>query len=402
MEGCMEGVNIVELGHVVAVPSAAAILADWGATVIKVEAPGVGDQARSHTHLEGGKVTNGINYTFEVMNRNKRSITLNLKAEMGRKIIYEMIRKADVFMSNFQHNALRQFGLSYEELRAINPRIIYATVTGYGTKGPKKDKPGYDYAAFWANSGIMDKISDPNGTPRRQRPGIGDNTTSICIVSGICAALFARERTGRGQELSFSLYNTAMWALQSDVQIALARKEELPYSNIKRTANPLWNAYQTKDRRWLELTMITSDPFWPRFCRATGLTHLEHDPRYKSHQERVKNCESLIELISEALKNKELAEWERIFDSEDIFYARVQTVTEVVNDPQAIENDFFLEFNHPVVNRLRLVASPVLFNGVRPPVKAPAPALGQHTEEVLLELGYTWEDIASFRDAGVI
>lgn len=402
MTGCMEGVKIIEQGHVVAVPSAAAILADWGADVIKIEVPEVGDQARGTTHLEGGKCTNGIHYLFEVNNRNKRGITLSLKTEQGRAIMYKLIKRSDVFMSNFQQHVLAKLGMDYQTLSKFNPQLIYATLTGYGNKGTKKDKPGYDYAAFWANSGIMDKISDPDGPPRRQRPGIGDSITAMCIVSGIAAALFARERTGVGQELSFSLYNTAVWTATTDIQIALSRGEELPYGNIRKAVNPLWNAYQSRDGRWVELNMLKSDLFWPRFCHVTGLEHLEHDPRFESHEKRAENCEALISMISNVFLRKTSVEWEEIFEKNALPISRVQTVTEVVNDPQAIENDFFMEFDHPVVHKIRLVASPVLFNGVRPPIRLPAPALGQHTEEVLLELGYTWDDIASFRDKGII
>jgi crotonobetainyl-CoA:carnitine CoA-transferase CaiB-like acyl-CoA transferase len=402
MSGCMDGVRIVELGQVVVIPAAAAILADWGADVIKVEPPLIGDQGRGTTHLEGGKCTNGINYLFEVQNRNKRGMTINLKNGRGMAVLCKLMERADVFMSNLQPQALAKFGLTYQELSKLNPRLIYATVTGYGHKGHKRDKPGYDYAAFWANSGMMDKISDPDSSPRRQRPGIGDSTTSLAVAGGICAGLFAREKTGKGQELSFSLYNTAVWALQADIQIALSTGRELPYSNIKKAANPLWNVYRTKDGRWLELVMLQTDLFWQRFCRVMGLASLENDPRFSSHYERARNCEALIKIISPVFESKTLVEWEEIFESEELFSSRVQTVTEVVNDPQAIENDFFLEFNHPVVDKIRLIASPVMFNGRRPPIKSPAPALSQHTEEVLLELGYTWEDIEALRADGAI
>lgn len=400
--GCMDGVKIVEFGHVVAVPSAAAILADWGADVIKIETPGVGDQVRSMSHLEGGKVTNGIHYVFEVMNRNKRSISLNVKSEKGREIMYALVKRADVFMSNFQTANLSRLGMDYATLSQLNSRLIYATVSGYGDKGPKKDKPGYDYAAFWAYSGMMDKVSDPDGLPRRQRPGFGDNITSMCIAGGISAALFARERTGQGQQLSFSLYNTAMWALQNDIQVALFTGKELPYGNITRTKNPLWNAYKTKDGYWMELVMLQSELFWPRFCQAAGLTSVEHDPRFASHRKREENCETLIAIIGEAFSRKIAAEWEEILEANNLFYARVQKVSEVVNDRQAIENDFFMDFTHPVVGPIKLVGSPILFGGVRPPIRSMAPALGQHTEEILLELGYNWDDITLMRDGGAI
>lgn len=400
--GCMDGVKIVEFGHVVAVPSAAAILADWGADVIKIETPGVGDQVRSTTSLEGGKVTNGIHYIFETINRNKRSIAINVKSEKGREVVYKMVKRADVFMSNFQVANLLKLGFDYPTLNKLNSRLVYATVSGYGDKGPKKDKPGYDYAAFWAYSGMMDKFSDPNGLPRRQRPGFGDNINAICIAGGISAALFARERTSKGQQVSFSLYNTAMWVLQNDIQIPLSTGKELPYGDITKTRNPLWNAYKTKDGYWLELVMLQSELFWPRFCKVTGLTALEHDPKFATHKKREENCETLIPLIGKAFAGRTAAEWERIFEENDLFYARVQKVSEVVNDPQAIENDFFVGFNHPLVGPIKLVASPVLFGGKRPSVRSMAPTLGQHTEEILLELGYTWDDITSMKDTAVI
>jgi len=402
MTGLMDGVRIIELGHFVAVPSASAILADWGAEVIKVEEPKIGDQARWVTHIEGGKISNGVNYLFEVMNRNKKAITLNLKTDQGRSIMDKLIGGADVFMSNFQPNALKEFQLEYRKLRELNPKLVYAALSGYGEKGAKKDQPGYDYVAFWANGGLMDKLSNPNGPPRRQRPGVGDNMTSLCIACGISAALFAREKTGEGCELTFSLYNTAAWAMQADIQVALSSGVEIPYSNINEAANPLFNVYKTRDGRWLELAMLQSDQFWSRFCHATGLEDLEEDPRFVSHENRSENRTDLVQFITHAIGKRNIEEWEEIFNREELFHSRVQTVSEVINDPQAIENDFFLDVDEPSDYGMKLLASPILIDGKRPPIKSPAPVLGQNTEEVLLELGYSWDDIGAFRDKGVL
>ncbi len=403
MEGCMEGVKVIELGHFVAVPGATAILADWGAEVIKVEAPGIGDASRWITHIEGGRITkDGVNCLFEVMNRNKKAITLDLKKEQGRTILKRLIGNADVFISNFRSNVLKKFQLEYSDLKEMNPKIIYAALSGYGNKGAKKDKPGYDYVAFWANGGPMDKLSDPNDTPRRGRAGMGDSVTALSIACGISAALFSRERTGKGRELAFSLYNSAVWALHADMQVALFTGKELPYSNINEAANPLFNTYKTKDGRWLELAMLQSDRFWPGFCRATGLDALEKDPKFESHEMRSKNRRDLIQIIAKVIIERSIEEWEEILTKQGLFHSRVQTVTEVINDPQAIENDFFMKVDDPSGNGMQLVASPILIDGKRPPIKSPAPAVGQHTEEVLLELGYSWDEIIAFRDEKIL
>ncbi len=224
----------------------------------------------------------------------------------------------------------------------------------------------------------------------------------MCVAAGISAALFAGERTGRGRRLSFSLYNTAVWALQADLQVALSLGEELPHGDADHAANPMWNIYRTSDGRWIELCMLQPDVFWPRFCAALGLAHLENDTRFESSPAREENREALIAAIREVFATGTLAEWERILGENDLFSCRVQTVSDVVRDAQAIENDFFVEAEHPIGRRIKLVGSPVLFDGVRPAVRRTAPELGQHTEEVLLELGYGWEDVAAFRDGGAL
>jgi len=398
----MEGIKVVELGHWVVMPSAAAILGDWGADVIKVEDPWVGDGVRGVNSIEGIPLGNGVHYLFEVMNRNKRSVGINLRQERGREAMNKLLEGADVFLSNFQPQVLARYGLDYETVAKLNPRLIYGVLTGYGEKGPDKDKPGYDYAAFWARSGLMRKIGPPDAPPPPQRSGMGDNISSLCVVSGTLAGLFARERTGKGQEVSFSLYNTGVWALQHDIQMPLVTGQEIPNTDRRNVSNPLWNTYQTKDDRWMQLVMVQSDRFWSPFCRTLGLAHLEKDPRFESHIKREENNEELIRIISEEMGNRPLEEWEELFEKNELVSSRVQSPMDVVNDPQAIENDFFTEFDHPVVGPLKLVASPVKFNGQKPPIRLPAPEVGQHTEEVLLELGYSWEDIAGLKDLGAI
>jgi crotonobetainyl-CoA:carnitine CoA-transferase CaiB-like acyl-CoA transferase len=352
--------------------------------------------------VERTQLSNGIHYLFEVMNRNKRSVGINLREERGMEAMNKLLATTDVFISNFQPPVLARYGLDYKTLTELNPRLIYGVLTGYGEVGPDKDKPGYDYSAFWARSGLMSKIGHPDSPPPTQRSGMGDNITSMCIVSGILAGLFAREKTGRGQEVSFSLYNTAVWALQHDIQMPLVTGKEIPNTDRGKVSNPLWNTYETDDGRWMQLVMVQSDRFWANFCHTLGLTHLEHDPKFESHVKREENNEELITIVSEIMKSKPLKEWEDLFEKNDLVSSRVQNPIEVVNDPQAIENDFFTEFDHPVVGPLKLVASPVKFDRKKPPIRLPAPEVGQHTEEVLLELGYTWEDLVALKDLGAI
>ncbi len=403
MSGPLEGIKVVELGHWVAVPSACAILGDWGAGVIKIEEPGIGDAVRGVRSLEGvATVVGGVHGTFEQLNRNKKSIAVNLKHEQGREIVHKLIQKADVFVTNFQPPVLKRFEMDYPSLSRLNPQLIYAVLSGYGQKGPDKDKPGYDYSAFWARSGLQCKSAWRGMPPSPQRPGLGDNIVSMLIAGGIATALFARSQNGMGQEVCFSLYHTGVWALNTDIEQALFSGTEIPNHSREAPRNPLWNVYQMKDGYWLQLVMVQSDRFWSRFCKAMEIEHLEHDPKYENSLERETNAESLTSIITNIFKTRNLAEWEGIFDENELVYGRVQTVTDVINDPQAWENDFFTEVDHPVAGKIKMINSPVIFHGTPASIKSAAPEHGQHTEEILLELGYDWGNLTNFKEQKVI
>jgi crotonobetainyl-CoA:carnitine CoA-transferase CaiB-like acyl-CoA transferase len=403
MAGALQGIKVVELGHWVAVPCACAILSDWGAEVIKIEDPGVGDSLRGIKSTEGipqhGKF---IMPVFEVLNRGKRGIGVNLRLDQGRQIVYRLVERCDVFVSNLQSRALDKLGMDYGTLNQLNPKLIYATLTGYGQAGADKDKPGYDYTAFWARGGLMSKLSAPAGVPPSHRPGIGDSITSMCITSGILAALLARERTGKGQKVTFSLYQTAAWVMNQDIQVALYRKEEIPNIDRLKAKNPIWNSYQTSDGRWMQLAMMQSERFWPDFCKAIGRPEFQNDSRFNTDEKREKNSELLISIISEIFADKTLREWIDILDGHGLVSSKAQTVLEITDDPQAVENDFFVKLNHPNEGEIRLVASPVKFSDTEASVKGPAPEVGQHSEEILLEAGYTWDDITRLKDEGAI
>ncbi len=402
MTGALEGIKIVELGHWVAVPSACAILADWGAEVIKIEDPGVGDSLRGMKSIEGVRLSNHVMPVFEVLNRGKQGLGVNLRLKQGREIVYRLVEQCDVFASNFQPRVLDKLGMDYGTLDQLNSKLIYATLTGYGELGADNEKPGYDYAAFWARGGLMAKLCAPDGIPPSHRPGIGDNITSMCITSGILAALLARERSGRGQKVAFSLYQTAAWVMNQDIQVALTKGVEIPNIERRRAKNPLWNSYQTSDGRWIQLAMMQSERFWPVFCKAIERPELQNDSKFDSDEKREKNNELLVSIIDEVFAAKTLGEWMEILDKHDLVNSMAQTISEITEDPQAVQNSFFAKLDHPNAGEIRLVASPVKFSETGAEVKLPAPQVGQHTEEILLETGYTWDDIVRLKDEGAI
>ena len=399
MTGILEGLRVIDMGHVVAIPAAGATLADWGAEVIKVE-PLTGEMYRGLVRSQAVD-TPPVNWRVQLLNRNKRGLALDLKRKSGRDILYQLVQRADVFMSNYELSALKKLKLDYATLSKINPRLIYGVLTGYGSAGPDKDERGFDYAAAWARSGIMHLMAEPEGIPIPQRGGMMDRVVASHAVAGILAALLHREKTGTGQELEFSLYHTGVWTLAEDIQAALAG---FPLGRHDRTkaGNPLWNSYRAGDDRWFWLAMLQSDPSWPDFCRAIERPELENDPRFNSRETRLENCEELIRILDEVLASRNREEWEKRFRENNCIYGRVETPVEVINDPQAVANDFFAEINHPVAGKMKLVATPVKFRQNPASVRTLAPEVGQHTEEILLDLGYSWDDIARLKEQGVI
>ena len=396
MTGIIEGIRVIDMGHFVAVPSAGAILADWGAEVLKIE-PLSGESHRGTMALLDSKV----NWRFEVHNRNKRSLALDLKKEHGRDILYKLVTKSDVFMSNYELATLERLKLDYATLSQLNPRLVYAYLTGYGTSGPDKGRRGFDMAAAWARTGMQYLLAESGGPPPSQRGGVMDRTTGFHMVAGILASLLHSERTGKGQELELSLYHSGVWTLAADLQVALGGLP-LPIHDRAKALNPLVNTYRTRDGRWIQLVMLQSDLFWHDFCRAIERPELGNDPRFGNMRVRAENREELIRILDEVFAAKTAEEWERNLRAGNCIYGQVQTPEEVITDPQALANNFFAEIEHPVVGQTKLVTTPVKFHQNPASVRTVSPEIGQHTEEVLLELGYDWDDIARLKDKEII
>ncbi len=399
MSGVLEGLKVVSMGQIVAIPAASSTMADWGADVIKLE-PLTGEMHRGLKRAQG-VATGEINWVMQVLNRNKRSLAVDLSHEAGQEIIHNLIRNADVFMCNYKRSSVKKMHIDYDTLHRINPKLIYAFISGYGAKGPDSEERGYDFTAGWARSGMMHLIGEPGTPPAPQRVGIIDSMAGSHLVSAVCAALLQRQKTGQGQNIEVSLYHTAVWSLAVDIQGALGGTVPVKHDR-KKAQNPVWNSYQTADGRWFWLAMLQSEGAWPGFCRAIDRPELARDSRFCDLDARKEHCEELIAIIEKCLSERTMAEWEKRFKENNCIYGKVQTPMEVINDPQALANDFFVEVEHPSAGKIRLITTPVEFSDTPATLRTTCPELGQHNEEILLELGYSWEDIAKLKEEGVI
>jgi crotonobetainyl-CoA:carnitine CoA-transferase CaiB-like acyl-CoA transferase len=400
----LEGIRGVEVGGMAAMPLAGMIMSTWGAEIIHVEPPGRGDFQRRLLELRASGKAQGspINYLWEHVDRNKKSIAIDIGAPEGRNILYKLIASADVFLNNLRPYELEKFKLTYDLLSKINPRIIWANLTGYGLRGPEKNTGGYDSVAFWARSGAMDLVHDGDSPPQVSRPAYGDSSTSLSLLAGIMAALYIRERTGLGQEVEVSLYNTATYIMGFDISGCLATGEDAFRTDRRKVPNPIRNHYPTKDGRWIMLGMTNSEHYWPNFCQTMGRPEWKEDPRFVTAGARAKHGEELIAAIEEIFRSKTYEEWTGILGAGSLIWAPVMTALEVTRDEQARTNDFFIEWDHPQHGPFRMVNNPIRLSRTPAEIRRGAPDLGEHTDEVMKGLSYSPGEIARLRKAAVI
>jgi (R)-2-hydroxy-4-methylpentanoate CoA-transferase len=404
MPGLLDGVRIIAFDQVVALPATTAVLADWGAEVIKVE-PLWGDWQRSlvsfnRTPLIIQTDKGEIELHFEFLNRSKKSIGLNLRTPQGREVMLKLLGNADVFVTNYSLDVLEKFGLTYHDLKEKYPGLIHCLLTGYGTKGPKASDRGYDYVAAWSYGGLMGLVTaDPHIPPAIQRPGMMDMVASAHMTSGICAALYYKQKTGKGQSLELSLYHTAVWTLGLDTQVNLYGYPPKIWDRT-RNPNPMYNSYKAKDK-WMMMVHPNQD-YWVPFCKAVGRIEWIDDPRYATMESREKNAEEMIKNLDALFATRTWTEWEVSFKENDLIVSANHPIPEILEDEQAKVNNFFTDIEHPVMGRARLLNSPVQFSETPARITSVAPQLSSHTEEVLLEAGYTWEEIARFKEEKVI
>lgn len=383
----LDGIRVIEVDSWMAAPSAGAILADLGADVIKVE-PLTGDPMRGTSRpakVEGD--LKGYDFGFDVDNRGKRSIAVDLGAQAGADIVRRLVGKADIFLCNLLTRRQERFGLDPDKLLALNPKLVHATLTGYGTDGPQAWRPGYDVTAFFGRSGLYDSMRESGDALVAQaRPAQGDHTTGLALVATILAALRLVDRTGEGQVVETSLFETAAWTLATDYGVTAADGAPVRQRSRYQQITPLANRYPCGDDRWIVFNMPEESAFG-KFVVAVGLEHLLDDQRFDTLRNRFHNMTELVDIIDAVLATKTRDEWGPIFDEHKLIWGPVLGLHEVVVDDQAEAMGMFPTIEHPELGEYRTVRSPLRIRGVDTEPTTPSPSIGQHSRSVLLDAG---------------
>jgi formyl-CoA transferase len=400
MSGPFDGVRVVEVAAWTFVPGAGAIMAELGADVIKIEPP-TGDPQRGLMNLMN-RVDGAPNPFIEVPNRGKRSVTLNLQTDGGRELLLRLVESADVFLTSYLPALRARLRIDIDDLRAVNPRLVYVRGSGWGSAGPKTDVGGYDAAAAWAGGGAMYKLTEPDtDNPAMQPAAFYDLQGSSYIAGAVAMALFRRERTGEGSVVDVSLLNSGMWSMSPDI-VAAPYTGELFRADRKNAGNPIASFYRTADDRWISLVCLQSDRFWGELCGLMGRPELADDPRYVDMVARYKNRRECVEELDAIFAAKTLDEWRKILADFTGVWSAAQTFEELHADEQVAANHYLSELTAGDGRTFKVVAPPYQFDEQPSTQGRAAPELGQHTEEVLLDLGLDWDQVTTYRDSGAL
>jgi len=399
----LEGIRVIDWTIWQQGPVASVMLGDLGADVIKIEERVGGDPGRGILKAQGLDLRDRPNFYFEANNRNKRSLTVDLKKPEGVAIVQRLAERADVFVQNFRKGVAGRLGLDAATLRARNPRLVYASASGYGPEGPESGAPSFDYLGL-ARSGIMYSCGEPDDEPLAIAGGIADQMGAIMLAYGVVTALLARERTGRGQEVDASHLGSMAWLQGLGLSARLMLGRALPRQPRRFATNPLWNHYRCGDDRWLALSMLQPDRYWERFCAVLEIPEAAADPRFKTMLDRMMNAGECIALLDQVFARRPRAEWlRRLASGGDFIYSIINSVDDLPDDPQMQANGYVTAFEHPAFGPTQVVGLPVRLSETPGSIRLPAPEFGQHTEEILTEvLGYSWEEIGRLREEEVI
>jgi len=403
----LEGVKVIDLTYFVAGPGTAKILADWGADVIKVE-PSFGDPGRGTGATMAAPAERDCNPFYTAYNANKRGISLNLKADEGKEILYKLLESADVFVSSYRTAALKRLGLDYDALSKRFPHLIWAQINGFGDFGPAKDNAGFDTVAFWARSGAMIDIAEKDTSPINPPIGFGDATTACSLSGGISAALYRKAMTGKGCKVMVSLFAQAIWnnsALIASTQYG----DTYPKTRLD-AVSPVIDSFQCSDGQWIFMSILEHERYYNALMNVLGREDLLDDPRFCTAAEGKRNGRALIEIISGEFAKHTQAEMVTLLTAADIAHERIQHVVEVLDDPQALENKYVVpvenldgSFTKQSMSPIRFAQEePVTIEDIDPTVIRQAPTIGQHSAEILTACGYSAGDIERFKAEGVI
>jgi crotonobetainyl-CoA:carnitine CoA-transferase CaiB-like acyl-CoA transferase len=396
----LQGLRVLDLASFIAGPVATTVMGDYGAEVIKIEPPGEGDPQRKLGQAHSIP-QHPVNFCWHLVNRNKRAIVLDLKHADGRAAFDRLVATADVMVVNFPLKVRERLRMRYADVAPLNPKLIYASMTGYGEQGPDAEQPGFDSTAFFARSGLLDALTYAGGPPAFSLPAQGDQMAGMNLFAAISMALLHRERTGQGSEVSTSLHAGGLWSNAMLAQGALLGAFVAPRPPRTTPRSALANQYRTADGRWIQLTIVREDKLWPELCQAIERTDLLADPRFQTTDLRRAHATELAAILDPIFAARPWPEWKKRLRHHEITFGLLGVLRDVPGDEQAIANGAVVQSAVPEMPRT--ISAPIRLSfAPTPEVPGPAPAHGEHTDEVLVELGYSAAEIDRLRSGGAL